>query len=63
MNPVAGCTDGGTGTETAPFRTPQAAVDVVEPGQVVRLDGDVTATVSITRSGTPTRRSFSREPR
>lgn len=47
------CTDDGTGSETSPYCTVQAAFDVVEPGQTVRLSGTSTEEVVLTRSGTP----------
>ncbi|MFI6245302.1 PKD domain-containing protein [Streptomyces sp. NPDC051016] len=50
------CSDSGTGTESRPFCTVQAAADVVEPGDTVRILGDslspYTEAVTLTRSGT-----------
>ncbi|MER7178802.1 PKD domain-containing protein [Streptomyces hyaluromycini] len=50
------CSDSGTGTESRPFCTVQAAADVVEPGDTVRILGDslspYSEAVTLTRSGT-----------
>ncbi|MER5789170.1 PKD domain-containing protein [Streptomyces sp. NPDC001980] len=51
------CSDSGTGTESRPFCTVQAAADVVEPGDTVRILGDYSLSphpeaVTLTRSGT-----------
>ncbi|MEU9277775.1 PKD domain-containing protein [Streptomyces sp. NPDC048342] len=51
------CNDSGTGTESRPFCTVQAAADVVEPGDTVRILGDYSLSphpeaVALTRSGT-----------
>ncbi|MFK0107925.1 PKD domain-containing protein [Streptomyces sp. NPDC091217] len=51
------CSDSGTGTESRPFCTVQAAADVVEPGDTVRILGDFSLSphpeaVTLTRSGT-----------
>lgn len=50
------CSDTGTGTQSAPFCTVQAAADVVEPGQTVRIESpdrlSYSGSVTLTRSGT-----------
>ncbi|MFD4508386.1 PKD domain-containing protein [Streptomyces sp. NPDC058457] len=50
------CSDSGTGTESRPFCTVQAAADVVEPGDTVRILGaplsPYSEAVTLTRSGT-----------
>ncbi|MFJ3758960.1 right-handed parallel beta-helix repeat-containing protein [Streptomyces sp. NPDC090080] len=50
------CSDSGTGAQSLPFCTVQAAADVAEPGDTVRILGDplspYTAPVTVTRSGT-----------
>ncbi|MFF4114091.1 PKD domain-containing protein [Streptomyces sp. NPDC001714] len=51
------CSDSGTGTQSRPFCTVQAAADVVEPGDTVRILGDYSLSphpeaVTLTRSGT-----------
>ncbi|WP_380280936.1 PKD domain-containing protein [Kitasatospora purpeofusca] len=49
------CSDKGTGTQAQPFCTIQAAADVVEPGQTVRLPAKrrFTGQVTVKRSGQP----------
>ncbi|MER6534779.1 PKD domain-containing protein [Streptomyces sp900105755] len=55
-NYSAVCSDSGTGTESRPFCTVQAAADVVEPGDTVRVLGSslsaYSQAVTLTRSGT-----------
>ncbi|MBP0449736.1 hypothetical protein J5Y04_09245 [Kitasatospora sp. RG8] len=53
-NAQANCTDGGTGTQAAPFCTVAAAAAVVQPGQTVQIArGDYPENdLTITRSGT-----------
>ncbi|MFF4899543.1 PKD domain-containing protein [Streptomyces sp. NPDC001068] len=50
------CSDAGTGTQSLPFCTVQAAADVVEPGDTVRILGNslspYSEPVTVTRSGT-----------
>ncbi|MEU4768017.1 PKD domain-containing protein [Actinosynnema sp. NPDC023794] len=52
VNDVATCSDTGDGSAATPFCTVQAAADVVEPGQVVKITGTQDESVTITRSGT-----------
>ncbi|MER5524790.1 PKD domain-containing protein [Streptomyces sp. NPDC002677] len=53
------CSDSGTGTESKPFCSVQAAADVVEPGDTVRIVGSPLSSyseaVTLTRSGTSDR--------
>jgi hypothetical protein len=52
-NTSAACSDTGSGSQTAPFCTIQAAANVVNPGQTVRIgEGVYNNEVDITRSGT-----------
>lgn len=56
VNHDVACSDTGAGTRSAPFCTVQAAADVVEPGQTVRIespdDHSYSGSVTLTRSGT-----------
>ncbi|GHD63612.1 hypothetical protein GCM10010317_060560 [Streptomyces mirabilis] len=56
VNHDVACSDTGAGTQSAPFCTVQAAADVVEPGQTVRIesldDQTYSESVTLTRSGT-----------
>ncbi|MFF4357025.1 PKD domain-containing protein [Streptomyces sp. NPDC001604] len=56
VNHDVACSDSGTGTQSLPFCTVQAAADVVEPGDTVRIlspNGDpYSGAVTLTRSGT-----------
>ncbi|WP_133794182.1 PKD domain-containing protein [Actinokineospora alba] len=49
---TSGCSDSGVGSSAQPFCTAQAAADVVEPGQTVKLDRSDIGRLTITRSGT-----------
>lgn len=51
VNKVPACSDGGTGTSAQPFCTAQAAADIVEPGQTVKITGSGVGGVTLTRSG------------
>ncbi|MEU2618913.1 PKD domain-containing protein [Streptomyces sp. NPDC007157] len=56
VNHDVACSDSGTGTQSLPFCTVQAAADVVEPGDTVRIlspdDDPYSGAVTLTRSGT-----------
>ncbi|MEU9537179.1 right-handed parallel beta-helix repeat-containing protein [Streptomyces mirabilis] len=56
VNHDVACSDTGAGTQSAPFCTVQAAADVVEPGQTVRIesvdDQTYSESATLTRSGT-----------
>ncbi|MFD4604075.1 PKD domain-containing protein [Streptomyces sp. NPDC058464] len=56
VNHDVACSDSGTGAQSLPFCTVQAAADVVEPGDTVRIlspTGDpYSGSVTLTRSGT-----------
>ncbi|MER6126384.1 PKD domain-containing protein [Streptomyces sp. NPDC001795] len=56
VNRDVACSDSGAGTQSMPFCTVQAAADVVEPGQTVRIESSGNSTysgsVTLTRSGT-----------
>jgi hypothetical protein len=56
VNHDVACSDTGAGTQSAPFCTVQAAADVVEPGQTVRIESPdrhpYSGSVTLTRSGT-----------
>ncbi|MGY4925198.1 PKD domain-containing protein [Streptomyces sp. 900105755] len=56
VNHDVACSDTGTGTQSLPFCTVQAAADVVEPGDTVRILGSslsaYSQAVTLTRSGT-----------
>ncbi|MER5520065.1 PKD domain-containing protein [Streptomyces sp. NPDC002763] len=56
VNHDVACSDSGTGTQSLPFCTVQAAADVVEPGDTVRIlspdDHPYSGAVTLTRSGT-----------
>lgn len=49
---TSGCSDSGVGSSAQPFCTAQAAADVVEPGQTVKMSGSLVGRLTITRSGT-----------
>lgn len=52
-NTSAACTDSGSGTQAAPYCSIQAAANVVNPGQTVRIAAGIyNNEVDITRSGT-----------
>ena len=46
------CSDSGAGTQAVPFCTLQHAADVVDPGQTVAIESDISTPVTISRSGT-----------
>ncbi|MFC3573303.1 PKD domain-containing protein [Streptomyces yaanensis] len=56
VNHDVACSDSGAGTQDVPFCTVQAAADVVEPGQTVRIESPnnnpYSGSVTLTRSGT-----------
>ncbi|WP_018348049.1 FG-GAP repeat domain-containing protein [Longispora albida] len=53
VSPEQGCAPGGNGTKEKPFCGLQAAADVVEPGQTIRLAaGTHSGKVTLSRSGT-----------
>ncbi|MBR7833359.1 PKD domain-containing protein [Actinospica durhamensis] len=49
---ASGCTDSGSGTADAPYCTLQAAADVANPGDIVRVGPGTYAAPTLTRSGT-----------
>ncbi|MBB4905775.1 PKD domain-containing protein [Actinophytocola algeriensis] len=51
VNQITGCSDSGPGSATTPYCTLQAAADVVEPGQTIKV-GQVQQAAVFTRSGT-----------
>jgi hypothetical protein len=51
VNQVTGCSDSGPGSATTPYCTLQAAADVVEPGQTIKV-GQIQQAAVFTRSGT-----------
>lgn len=56
VNHDVACSDTGTGTQSVPFCTVQAAADIVEPGQTVRIESPdhqaYSGPVTLRRSGT-----------